>query len=222
MKCAAISPSVMCMDFADISAQLRAMEQAGTEYLHVDIMDGVFVPNYSLGTDFCRFLKRETRIPLDYHLMISDPEQKLEWFPIAEGDRVSVHYESGYHILRSLQIVRRMGGRPMVALNPATPCGCLENLLEDADGVLVMTVNPGFAGQKMVACAEKKVAETRRFLDAHGHGDIDIEVDGNITPEKAKMLKAAGANIFVAGTSSIFRADHALEAHIRELRDAIG
>ena len=216
-----ISPSVMCVDFENLTDELRIMEKCGIEFLHVDIMDGLFVPNYTLGVDFCRFLKRNTHIPLDYHLMIKDPEMKIEWFPITEGDWVSVHYEAGMHILRSLQIIRKMGGRPMVALNPGTPINVLEYLLDDIDGVLVMTVNPGFAGQKLVNCAEKKIREIREFLDSRGRNDIDIEVDGNVSLPNAKMMRAAGANIFVAGTSSIFRPDKKLEAHIQELRNVI-
>lgn len=220
MKKAMISPSIMCADFARITAQLEEMERSGIEYLHVDIMDGTFVPNFTLGVDFCRFLKAHSRIPLDLHLMIADPEQKVEWFPIGEGDYVSVHYEAGYHILRTLQTIGQMGGKPMVALNPATPISALECLLEDIDGVLLMTVNPGFAGQKLVKCAQEKIVKTRRMLDERGYAHIDIEVDGNVSFENARLMRAAGANIFVAGTSSIFQKTGTLSEHIGELREA--
>ena len=163
-----ISPSIMCADFGNIREQLATMKEHGIEYLHVDIMDGTFVPNYTLGTDFCRFLKRESDIPLDIHLMIADPEQKLEWFPIGPGDYVSVHYEAGYHILRSLQAIRKMGAKPMVALNPGTPIQALDCLLDDIDGVLLMTVNPGFAGQKLVSGAKQRIDGTRKMLDERG------------------------------------------------------
>ena len=217
-----ISPSIMCADFGNIREQLATMKEHGIEYLHVDIMDGTFVPNYTLGTDFCRFLKRESDIPLDIHLMIADPEQKLEWFPIGPGDYVSVHYEAGYHILRSLQTIRKMGAKPMVALNPGTPIQALDCLLDDMDGVLLMTVNPGFAGQKLVSCAKQKIEATRKMLDERGYQHIDIECDGNVSLENARMMRAAGANIFVAGTSSIFKPDGLLGQHIEELRAICG
>ena len=217
-----ISPSIMCADFGNIREQLATMKEHGIEYLHVDIMDGTFVPNYTLGTDFCRFLKRESDIPLDIHLMIADPEQKLEWFPIGPGDYVSVHYEAGYHILRSLQAIRKMGAKPMVALNPGTPIQALDCLLDDIDGVLLMTVNPGFAGQKLVSCAKHKIEATRKMLDERGYQHIDIECDGNVSLENARMMRAAGANIFVAGTSSVFKPDGLLGQHSEELRAVCG
>lgn len=215
-----ISPSIMCADFGNILAQLKDMKEAGIEYLHVDIMDGTFVPNYTLGTDFCKFLKKNSPIPLDYHLMIADPEQKIPWFPISEGDYVSVHFEAGYHPHRSLQTIRQLGGKPMLALNPATPLSALDYVLEDIDGVLIMTVNPGFAGQKLVSSGLEKIAACRKYLDERGFAHLDIEVDGNVSLENAKKMRAAGANIFVAGTSSIFKPDGDLKGHIQELREA--
>ena len=216
-----ISPSVMCADFGAMAEQLREMEGLGIEYLHVDIMDGVFVPNYTLGVDFCRYLKRAARIPLDYHLMITEPERKLDWFPVSEGDIVSVHCEAGYHIHRALQQVRKLGGRPFAAISPGTPVSALEWLLPELDGVLVMTVNPGFAGQKMVPGACEKIAAVRRFLDEHGAGNRLIEVDGNVSFENARKMRAAGADIFVAGTSSLFRRGVPLAESAALLREAI-
>lgn len=217
-----IAPSIMCADFGDLQNQLKVMEEHGIEYLHVDIMDGTFVPNYTLGTDFCRFLKKSTSIPLDLHLMVADPESKLDWFPISEGDNVSVHFEAGYHIDRSMQAIHKAGAKAMVALNPGTPITALDYLLDDIDGVLLMTVNPGFAGQKLVPCAKAKIEATRRMLDERGYHHIDIECDGNVSLENAKMMRAAGANIFVAGTSSVFKPDGQLGKHIEELRAVCG
>lgn len=216
----AISPSIMCADFSKIAEQLETMKQCGIEYLHVDIMDGIFVPNYTLGTDFCRFLKKTSPIPLDYHLMIVDPEQKIQWFPIDEGDYVSVHYEACNHPHRALQTIRQMGGKPMLAINPATPLSVLEYVLDDIDGVLIMTVNPGFAGQKLVASGLRKIEDCRKYLDERGYQHVDIEVDGNVSLENAKKMRASGANIFVAGTSSIFKPDGELAGHIAELRES--
>lgn len=216
-----ISPSVMCVDFANILDQLEDMEKENIELLHLDIMDGVFVPNYTLGTDFCRFLNKTTNISLDYHLMIEAPEQKISWFPIREGDYVSVHYEACTHPLRALQAIRQVGGKPMLAINPATPLSALDYVLDYIDGVLIMTVDPGFAGQKLISSGLQKISDCRKMLDERGYTRVDIEVDGNVSLENAKRMRAAGANIFVAGTSSVFKGDGHLRYHIRELRRAI-
>ncbi len=215
-----ISPSMMCADFLRLKEQLTEMQANGIEYLHVDIMDGVFVPNYTLGVDFCRLLHEASPIPLDIHLMIAEPEAKLKWFPIREGDYVAVHYEAGYHISRSLQTIRDIGGKPMVALNPGTPPEVLRCLTDELDGVLVMAVNPGFAGQKFIPATIGKISDVRRMLDEAGRADADIEVDGNVSFENARRMRAAGANIFVAGTSSVFRGDKRLGEHIGALREA--
>lgn len=216
-----ISPSMMCVDFMDIKNTLEIFEKTGIEYLHIDIMDGSFVPNYTLGTDFCRILKANTNIPLDIHMMIDEPESKLDWFPIGEGDYVSVHAESTRHLQRALAGIRDRGGKPMVAINPATPIVMLENILEDADGILVMTVNPGFAGQKLVEPVLEKIRRLRAYLDESGHENTEIEVDGNVSFENAKRMMQAGANIFVAGTSSVFKKDLYLEQAIKNLRNII-
>ena len=210
----------MCADFLRLTEQLAEMRAQGVEYLHVDIMDGVFVPNYTLGVDFCRLLHEASPIPLDMHLMIAEPEAKIRWFPIREGDYVTVHYEAGYHISRSLQTIRDLGGKPMVALNPGTPPEALRCLTDELDGVLVMAVNPGFAGQKFIPATIGKISDVRRMLDGAGRADADIEVDGNVSLTNARRMRAAGANIFVAGTSSVFRGDNRLGEHIVALREA--
>lgn len=216
-----IAPSLMCADFLHLQTMLEEMKTQGIEYLHIDVMDGSFVPNFTLGTDFCKTVKKASSIPLDLHLMICNPEMKLQWFPIAEGDFVSVHYESGYHVLRSLQTIREMGGKPMIALNPATPVCVLAHVLSYIDGVLVMTVNPGFAGQKMVEGSLEKIMQVRRFLDEHGRPDIEIEVDGNVSFENAGKMRAAGANIFVAGTSSLLSGKAPLKELTAKFRESI-
>ena len=211
-----IAPSLMCCDFFNLKAQLSVFEKTGIEYLHVDIMDGSFVPNYTLGTDFIKQMHRETKIPLDLHLMLENPEEKLDWFEIAKGDIVSVHVESTRHLQRALQKIRDRGGKPFVAINPATPICMLENVLDDIDGVLVMTVNPGFAGQKLVPACLQKIADLRAYLAEKGKGDLEIEVDGNVSFANAELMKEAGADIFVAGTSSVFCGD--LQKGIAQLR----
>lgn len=216
-----ISPSMMCADFMNIRPVLETFEKTGIEYLHIDIMDGQFVPNFTLGTDYCKLVKKNTSIPLDIHMMVENPETKIEWFPIGEGDYVSVHAESTRHLQRVLSLIRSKGANPMVAINPATPLSMIENVLDDIDGVLVMTVNPGFAGQKLVHATLQKIKKLREYLDLHGYEEVDIEVDGNVSFENARKMREAGANIFVAGTSSIFKEDLSLEEGIGKLRNVI-
>ena len=213
-----ISPSLMCADLLNLGAELKLLEKAGIEYLHIDIMDGVYVPNYTLGTDFVKRVKAATSIPLDIHMMVENPGSKLDWFEFGEGDYVCLHIESEPHIQRALQAIKARGAKPMVALNPGTPITAIEELLDVIDGVLVMTVNPGFAGQKLVPSTLSKITRMRKFLDDHGYPDIEIEVDGNVSFENARLLSDAGANIFVAGTSSVFHKDHTLSRAIEKLR----
>lgn len=216
-----ISPSIMCADFMKLEQCIKDFEENGIEYIHVDIMDGDFVPNFTLGTDFCRVLKENTNIPLDIHLMVDRPEEKLEWFKVSEGDFVSVHYESTPHIHRALQKIRLMGAKPMLAINPATPVSVLENVLDVIDGVLIMTVNPGFAGQALIEATLAKITTVREFLNQKGHTDTLIEVDGNVSFINAERMSKAGADIFVAGTSSIFKKDLSMAEGITILRQSI-
>lgn len=199
-----ISPSMMCADFLALGSQLDALKACGIEYLHVDVMDGVFVPNYTLGTDYIRRLHAATDLPLDLHLMITDPGLKLDWFELREGDYVSFHWEAEKNVQRLLAEIRKRGAKPMLALSPATPLNVLEEVLPDLDGVLLMTVNPGFAGQKLVPQTIGKITRLRTMLDGLGYRSVEIEVDGNVSFENAVRMRRAGANIFVAGTSSIF------------------
>ena len=143
-----ISPSIMCVDFLNLKETINEFEKLGIEYLHIDIMDGHFVGNYTLGTDFVKMLKATTKIPLDIHLMVEKPENVLDWFAFDESDYVAVHLESTCHLQKVLSAIKARGAKPMVAINPGTPICLLESVMEDIDGVLVMTVNPGFAGQK--------------------------------------------------------------------------
>lgn len=213
-----ISPSMMCADPDVFSETLRTFEQCGIEYLHIDVMDGHFVPNFTLGTDYCKHLKKKTTIPLDIHLMIENPEDKLGWFPFGEGDIVSVHAESTKHLQKALAEIRQKGARAFVALNPATPLCTIEDVLDDLDGVMIMAVNPGFAGQKLIPSALDKIRRLRTMLDSTGHGDMEIEVDGNVSFENSVKMKNAGANIFVAGTSSVFNPSFPLEEGIARFR----
>ena len=216
-----ISPSLMCADFLNLGDELKKLEKNGIEYLHIDIMDGDFVPNYTLGTDFVKKLKSATSIPLDVHMMVRNPENKLDWIPFGEGDYVSVHYEACTHLQRALSMIRAKGGKPMLALNPGTPLSVMEEVLPDLDAVLIMTVNPGFAGQKLIPSTLDKIRRLRKYLDENGYGHVEIECDGNVSFENAKKMREAGANIFVAGTSSIYAKDGSFEENIQKLRAAI-
>lgn len=216
-----ISPSVMCADFVNLGSALDAFVKAKIEYLHVDIMDGAFVPNYTLGPDFCKCLKKHCSIPLDVHLMVERPEDKIDMFPVGEGDIVSVHFESTPHAHRAVKRIIDKGAAAYLAINPATPLSALDYLVEDISGVLVMTVDPGFAGQKLVPATLKKIADVRKKLDDAGRSDALIEVDGNVSFENARKMSEMGANIFVAGTSSVFTDKMPFPDAVRLMREAI-
>ena len=216
-----IAVSMMCADITKLVSALETFERCEIEYLHIDVMDGVFVPNLQLGTDYIRQLRRCSRIPLDIHLMITRPEDKLDWFDIREGESVSVHYESSCHVQRALSRIRQLGAKAVLALNPATPISVLEDCLPDLDAVLIMTVNPGFAGQVLVPQALGKIARLKEWISSLIGRDIEIAVDGNVSFENAKKMREMGADIFVAGSSSVFMRDMALEDAITRLRESI-
>lgn len=201
-----LAPSLMCCDHFHLGDQVKVMEQSGVDLLHIDIMDGSFVPNFALGTDFARQMKKGSRIPLDLHFMVENPERHIASFPMEEGDYVSIHFETTRHHQRVLAALKDRGAKTLLALNPSTPIEMASDLLDDLDGILIMTVNPGYAGQKMIPHAIEKIARTRRFLDERGREDAEIEVDGNVSIANAIRMRDAGANMFVAGSASVFGA----------------
>lgn len=205
MQKSRISASMMCSDLINLKETLKIFEEEHVEYLHIDMMDGEFVPNFGLGVDYIRGLRKLTNIPLDLHLMIKDPEYKLQWIGIRETDIVSIHYESTYQVQRALDWLEPYGCKRFLAINPATPVNALEEVLDYIDGINLLMVNPGFAGQKMVPSTLKKATKITNLLQKSGHNNIILEVDGNITPENGKILKRLGASIFVCGTSSLFK-----------------
>lgn len=216
-----ISPSVMCVDFFELTESIKAFEENKIELLHVDIMDGSFVPNFTLGTDFVKALKGKTNIPLDIHFMIENPESKIDWFEFGEGDYVSVHAEATKHLHKTVAMIKERGAKAMVAINPATPISAIEEVVDYIDAVLVMTVNPGFAGQKLVESTLDKIQRLRNYLDEIGRSEVEIEVDGNVSFENAEKMNQAGANIFVAGTSSVFKKGTDMKENIEKLREII-
>ena len=200
-----ISASMMCSDLIDLKETLRIFEEEGVEYLHIDMMDGTFVPNFGLGVDYIRGLRKLTNIPLDLHLMIKDPEYKFQWIGIKETDIVSIHYESTYQVQRALDYLKSYGCKRFLAINPATPVSSIEEVLEYIDGINILMVNPGFAGQKIVPSTIKKARKVKDMLIKEGYEHIIMEVDGNITPENGKILREIGASMFVCGTSAVFK-----------------
>ena len=217
-----IAPSLMCCDFFNLKEQIETFERNDIELLHIDVMDGQFVPNIQLGTDLVKQIKGKTNIPIDYHLMVERPEIVLNYFDsIGEGDYVSIHYESTYHVQRVLTQIKNKGAKALLALNPATPLCALDHVLEDIDGVLIMSVNPGYAGQKLIPQCIKKIADLKEMLIKNGRESVEIEVDGNVSFENAKLMSDAGANIFVSGSSSIFKKGLTLDEGILKLREII-
>ena len=198
-----IAPSILSADFAALGDAVAAVERGGADLIHVDVMDGHFVPNLSIGVPVVRSLKRIARVPLDVHLMIADPDRYIEAFAEAGAAMISVHVEVLPHLHRTVQAIKALGVRAGVVLNPSTPVAVLEQIAGDVDFVLVMSVNPGFGGQTFIPRSESKVRDVRSALDRAGNAEAPIEIDGGIDTETAPRVVAAGARILVSG-SAIF------------------
>ena len=195
-----IAPSILAADFSRLGEEARALQAAGADWLHVDVMDGHFVPNITVGPDVVRAVKRHVTIPLDVHLMISPADPYLEAFRKAGADIISLHPEAGPHLDRSLKHIRSLGAKAGVVLNPATPVDAIEWVMEDLDLILVMSVNPGFGGQAFIPAQLSKIERLRALIHASGH-DIILEVDGGVTADTAPQCLKAGADALVAGTA---------------------
>src|SRR5512142_1411069 len=210
-----VAPSILSADFGRLAEEVRAVEAAGADVIHVDVMDGRFVPNITIGPLVVEAVRKVTRLPIDAHLMIVEPERYVEAFAKAGADLISVHAEVSPHLHRTLQAIRGAGARPAVALNPSTDLSAVEYVLGDCEMVLVMTVNPGFGGQRYIEACTEKVRRLRAMADARGLA-LDIEVDGGINHDTAEKVVAAGANVLVAGTAVFDAPDY--RRAIAELR----
>lgn len=218
-----IAPSLMCVDLLNVERDIKLLEEAGVDYLHVDIMDNHFVPNITLSFDFIKSIKRITAIPLDVHLMINQPEESLQYLDmLTAGDIVCIHYESTIHIHRAIGMIKDLGVKVGLALNPGTPIGVIENLLPDLDMVLIMTVNPGFAGQRLIPSMLDKIKNLRELLNEKGYPEIEIEVDGNVSFDHAKLMYEKGADIYVGGSSSVFSKENSIVENCKRFREIIG
>src|SRR5512139_3072148 len=195
-----IAPSILSADFGRLADEVRAIEAAGADVVHVDVMDGRFVPNITIGPLIVEAVRKVTKLPIDAHLMIVEPERYVEAFARAGADIVSVHQEVSPHLHRTLQAIRAAGAKPAVALNPSTPAETVEYVLADCEMVLVMTVNPGFGGQKYIPSCPQKIRRLRAMADRLTP-TLEIQIDGGVKPETAGEIAAAGANVLVAGSA---------------------
>lgn len=213
-----IAPSVLAADFANLQRDVEMINHSEADWIHVDIMDGIFVPNISFGFPVVSAIKKHAQRPLDVHLMITDPDRYLEQFKKAGADHLTVHYEACTHLHRTIHAIKDLGCLAGVALNPHTPVALLDDIIEDLDTVLIMSVNPGFGGQSFISNTYKKIADLKR-LSADRNPDLFIEIDGGVSMQNARTLVDAGANVLVAGNFVFTAADQtATIADLKELK----
>ncbi len=214
-----IAPSILSADFARLGEAVAEAEAGGADWIHVDVMDGHFVPNLTIGAPVVRALRKVTELPLDVHLMIEAPDRYLEAFADAGANILTVHQEACTHLHRTVERIRELGMRPGVSINPATPVGAIEEILPYVDLVLVMSVNPGFGGQRYIPTSTEKIARVRRILQERHLWGVELEVDGGIAPETAAEVVHAGATVLVAG-AAVYGGSGSVAANIAALREA--
>ncbi|WP_420208332.1 ribulose-phosphate 3-epimerase [Candidatus Electronema sp. JC] len=219
MKEMMIAPSILSADFSRLGEEIRAVEAAGAEVIHIDVMDGHFVPAITIGPLVVKAARKATKLPLDVHLMITDPDKYIQDFAEAGADWITVHAETCVHLHRTLNAIRSLGKKAGAVLNPATPLSALEHVLEEVDLVMLMSVNPGFGGQSFIPSTLGKCRKLRAMLD-EANPAAGIEIDGGISPKTIKAMAEAGANIFVAGSAVYGQPDYA--AVIREMKELAG
>lgn len=212
-----IAPSILSADFCRLGEEIKAVESAGADYIHVDVMDGCFVPNITIGPPVVEAIRKVTALPLDVHLMIANPDRFIPDFAAAGSDIIVVHAEASTHLHRSIQLIKSLGKRAGVSLNPATPLCTLEYVLGDLDLVLLMTVNPGFGGQSFIEGCIPKIESLRKMLDENGY-KAELEVDGGVKVDNIARISKAGADVFVAGSAVFNSSDYA--ATIKALKGA--
>lgn len=213
-----IEASVACANFAMLQRDIDELGASGIDFLHIDIMDGRFVDNFGLDFSIMRALRQISDVPFDCHLMIEEPERYIDRTAALGAEYITIHFEATRHAQKALRQIRDAGARPAIALNPATPVIDLEYILDDIDMVTVMTVNPGAAGQNLIPSMLKKIADVRRLLDVSGHESVDVQVDGNVSFAHIPAMVAAGANMLVGGTSSVFHKGYTIPQAITEVR----
>lgn len=221
MKEIKIAPSLMCCDFLNLNNEIKDLEKSGVDLFHIDIMDGNFVDNFAMSSTEVKAIKSVTNIPLDVHLMVKEPLRYIKYFADAGADIITVHIEACTHLNRTLQEIKNNNVKVGIALNPGTSHLLLEPIVDYLDIVLIMAVNPGFAGQDFIPSSINKVKKTRDFLDNLGFNNIEIEVDGHINTQTVPPLYSAGANIFVAGTAGLFYGNRNYKENVKKLRDCI-
>lgn len=215
-----ISPSLMCANLIELKKDLDIFEENSIDFLHIDIMDGHYVPNFTLGIDFCKAVDSYSRIPLDIHLMIENVDNYIPVFSKLSNAVITIHPEVSYHPLRSIQLIKDCGVKAGIAVDPSLSVEHIKCLISELDMVCIMTVNPGYSGQKVIPRAIAKIKELSDYLDSEGL-DIDIEVDGSVSWENIPIMTGAGANVLVVGTSSIFSKGASLTENIKKLKSLI-
>jgi ribulose-phosphate 3-epimerase len=204
-----VAPSILSADFARLGAEIQDVERGGADWIHVDVMDGMFVPNITIGPLVVESIRPVTKLPLDVHLMIEEPDRYIPQFAKSGADYLTVHQEACRHLHRTIHLIKEQGVKAGVVLNPATPLVTIESMLDDLDLVLLMTVNPGFGGQKFIAKVLDKVRALRSMLDERGLSHVEIEIDGGVNPQTARQCEEAGATVLVAGSAVFNQADRA-------------
>lgn len=202
-----LEASLACANFKNLESDLLQLKTGGIDYIHIDLMDGKFVPNFALDFEIMQMVRDSFDIPMECHLMVTEPERYIEQTVRSGAKYVGIHFEATYHVQRVLQQIRDAGAKPAIVLNPATPIHSLDYILDDIDMVTVMTVNPGFAGQRLIPAMLGKISDVRSMLDSRGASRVGIQVDGNVSFQNIPAMVTAGATMLVGGTSSVFRQD---------------